>query len=59
MRFTMEIDLTALNGDTEAELGRILRYWGGNLKYYDLTQPVADVECSDSTYAPVGAWRVS
>ena len=59
MRFTMDIDLTALNGDTEAELGRILRYWGGNLKYYDLTQPVADVECSDSSYAVVGAWRVA
>ena len=54
----MEIDLDALTGDTEAELGRILRYWGGNLKYYDLTQPVPDVECSDSAYAPVGAWRV-
>lgn len=58
MRFTMDIDLDALNGDTDAELGRILRYWAGNLKYYDLTQPVPDVECSDSSYAPVGAWRV-
>ena len=59
MRFTMEIDLDALAGDAETELGRILRYWGGNLTYYDLTNPVADVECSDSTYAVVGAWRVS
>ena len=55
----MEIDLDALNGDTEAELGRILRYWGGNLKYYDLTQAVPDVECSDSTYAGVGFWRIA
>lgn len=55
----MEIDLDALAGDAETELGRILRYWGGNLTYYDLTNPVADVECSDSTYAVVGAWRVS
>lgn len=58
MRFTMDIDLAALTGDTEAELGRILRYWGGNLKYYDLTQPVPPVECSDSAYAVVGSWRV-
>lgn len=55
----MEIDLDALAGDAETELGRILRYWGGNLKYYDLTKPVGDVECSDSTYTVVGAWRVS
>ena len=54
----MDIDLDALSGDTEAELGRILRYWGGNLKYYDLTAPVRDVECSDSTYAVVGSWRI-
>ena len=59
MRFTMDIDLDSLTGDTEAELGRILRYWGGNLKYYDLTQPVPDVECSDSTYAVVGSWRIA
>lgn len=59
MRFTMEIDLDTLSGDAETELGRILRYWGGNLKYYDLTKPVPDVECSDSTYAPVGAWRIA
>jgi hypothetical protein len=58
MRFTMEIDLDAVNGDADAELGRILRHWAGNLKYYDLSQPVRDVECSDSTYAPVGVWRV-
>lgn len=55
----MEIDLDALAGDPEAELGRILRYWGGNLKYYDLTKPVPAVECSDSAYAPVGTWKVA
>lgn len=55
----MEIDLDAVTGDLENELGRILRYWGGNLKYYDLTAPVSDVECSDSTYAPVGSWRIA
>jgi hypothetical protein len=55
----MDIDLEALTGDTEAELGRILRYWGGNLRYYDLTQPVPAVECSDSTYAVVGSWSVA
>lgn len=54
----MDIDLETLTGDTEAELGRILRYWGGNLKYYDLTQPVPPVDCSDSTYAVVGTWRI-
>ncbi len=45
-----EIDLSALNGGSEAGRGRIRRYWGGNLKYYDLTQPVPAVECSDSAY---------
>lgn len=58
MRFTLEIDLDHLVGDAESEVGRILRYWGGNLKYYDLTQPVPDVDVSDSAYTVVGAWRV-
>ena len=58
MKFILEVDIDALATDTETELGRILRYWGGNLKYYDLTAPVEPVEISDSAYAPVGTWRI-
>lgn len=59
MKFTLEVDTDGLAGDVETELGRILRYWGGNLKYYDLTQPVEPVDVSDSAYATVGSWKLS
>jgi len=41
----------------EQELGRILRYWGGNLKYYKLV-PGDEAEITDSEYKPVGSWRI-
>jgi hypothetical protein len=60
MRFVLEVDLEAgaLAGDTRgAELGRILRYWGGYMKEMELV-PGARQDLSDSDYVVVGSWRV-
>jgi hypothetical protein len=60
MRFVFEVDLDAgaLAGeDRAAELGRILRYWGGAMKQVPL-DPGARQELYDSGYAPVGEWRI-
>jgi len=58
MRFTLSVDLDALPDDPTTELGRILRYWAGNLSHYDLADGVGD-DVRDSAYAAVGEWRVS
>ena len=60
MRFVLEADLEAgqLAGeDRAAELGRILRYWGGSMKQVELV-PGARQDLSDSDYAVVGSWRI-
>jgi hypothetical protein len=60
MRFVLEVDLDAgaLAGDNRAaELGRILRYWGGWMKQVSL-EPGSHQELSDSDYAVVGEWRI-
>jgi hypothetical protein len=60
MRFVLEVDLQAgaLAGDARAaELGRILRYWGGAMKQVSL-EPGSRQELSDSAYASVGEWRI-
>jgi hypothetical protein len=60
MRFVLEVDLDAgaLAGQTRAaELGRILRYWGGAMTDVPLT-PGARQELYDSDYSPVGVWWV-
>ena len=60
MRFVLQVDLEsgALAGeDRAAELGRILRYWGGNLKYYKLV-PGDEAAITDSDYKPVGKWSI-
>lgn len=60
MRFVLEVDLDAgaLAGeDRAAELGRILRYWGAAVKQVAL-EPGARQDVVDSSYAPVGEWRV-
>jgi len=57
MRFIMEVDLDAVTGDPAAELGRILRYWGGNTKHLDLTAPLR-MAVSDTEYKEVGELRV-
>ena len=58
MKFVLEVDLSAgVVADAPLEeLGRILRYWAGNVKHYPM-EPGAGETISDSTYAPVGSWR--
>lgn len=58
MKFTLEVDLSQVAGDPTTELERILRYWGGNMRHYDLARP-ATTEVSDSEYAVVGSWTLS
>jgi hypothetical protein len=58
MKFVLEVDLAAgaVAGNEIEELGRILRYWAGNLKYYDVEPGVSEA-LRDSAYFEVGAWR--
>ncbi len=53
----MEVDLDTVAGEPAAELGRILRYWGGNTKHLDLTM-VQQHDVTDTEYAKVGELRV-
>ncbi|MGH3241051.1 MAG: hypothetical protein ACRDNL_11780 [Spirillospora sp.] len=59
MKFVLEIDMTegAVGGDTVRELERILRYWGGNLRHYEL-KPGDGSAVYDSGYSEVGTWSV-
>ena len=57
MRVTIDIDLEALPDPKGAELGRILRYWGGAAKDLDLTGP-QEYPLMDSAYQQVGTMRV-
>jgi hypothetical protein len=60
MRFVLEVDLDAgalAGGDRAAELGRILRYWGGSMKQVAL-ETGARQDLYDSGYTAVGSWRV-
>jgi hypothetical protein len=58
MRFVIDIDLDAVTGTPEDEVGRILRYWAGALKQMELGAGT-ELELMDSTYAPVGHLRVT
>ena len=58
MRFVLAIDLDKLPEDTGAEVGRILRYWGGAAQALDFTQPSTQA-LMDSSYAEVGEWRIT
>ena len=59
MKFVLEVQLdpAAPDGKTAQELGRILRYWGGNLTGIELV-PGAGFPVYDSAYNEVGAWRI-
>ncbi|MFE5601025.1 hypothetical protein ACFQ8O_17800 [Streptomyces coelicoflavus] len=59
MKFLLEVtmDEGALTEDPAGELQRILRYWGGNLKHYDM-RPGDGSEIYDSAYQVVGRWTV-
>lgn len=58
IRFHLEIDLSAVAGDPGKELSRVLRYWAGNMKHYDLRQPATET-VYDSQYREVGHWRLA
>ncbi|GAA4929881.1 hypothetical protein ACFPM3_24485 [Streptomyces coeruleoprunus] len=59
MKFVLEV--TVDDGqpakDRASELGRILRYWGGNLHHYAL-EPGDGSAVYDSAYREVGGWRI-
>jgi hypothetical protein len=59
MKFVLEVDLSALpaEADTIRELGRILRYWAGNLHHYALA-PGDGSAIYDSSYHQVGQWSI-
>ncbi|AZS83801.1 hypothetical protein ACIQKE_02855 [Streptomyces griseoviridis] len=59
MKFLLEVTLDddASAEDRAGELGRVLRYWGGNVHHYALRD--GDREAVyDSGYREVGQWRV-
>ncbi|TWV38570.1 hypothetical protein FRZ03_24410 [Streptomyces misionensis] len=60
MKFVLEVtvDEDAPASERAAELGRILRYWGGSLHHYPL-EPGDGSAVYDSGYQEVGAWRVT
>jgi hypothetical protein len=59
MKFVLEVTMDdgALAEDPAGELGRILRYWGGNLGHYAL-RPGDGSAVYDSAYREVGNWRI-
>jgi len=60
MKFILEVDMgdTAFDGKAVQELERILRYWGGNLRHYELT-PGEGSAIYDSDYHEVGRWSIA
>lgn len=64
VKFTLEVDLDALPDGVKApadladELGRILRYWGGNMKHYQLIEGDAS-PIYNSGYHEVGSWQIT
>ncbi|WP_314219679.1 hypothetical protein [Streptomyces zaehneri] len=59
MKFVLEVTLDegAPAQDPAGELGRILRYWGGNLKHCALEAGDGSA-VYDSAHQEVGQWRV-
>ncbi|HEU4544528.1 MAG TPA: hypothetical protein VFR23_25605 [Jiangellaceae bacterium] len=58
MKFELEVNLDDVSGNPAAELGRILRYWGGAAKSLDL-EKAQEQAIYDSAYTEVGVWRIS
>ncbi|MGW5664811.1 hypothetical protein ACWEWG_32850 [Streptomyces sp. NPDC003758] len=60
MKFVLEVDMgeNGWDGNAAEELGRILRYWGGNLKHYEM-RPGDESAVYDSGYREVGRWAVT
>ncbi|WP_405663968.1 hypothetical protein [Streptomyces sp. RK9] len=59
MKFLLEVDVddAASAEDAARELGRVLRYWAGSLKYYAL-EPGAGEAVLDSGHREVGRWTI-
>jgi hypothetical protein len=59
VKFVLEVDLDegTLSLAPEEELGRILRYWAGNVRHYPLAVGSGD-RIADSSYNTVGRWSV-
>lgn len=59
MRFIFEVDMNteAMKLNPEAELGRVLRYWAGNLKNYPM-EPGTGEGIVDSEYKDAGSWAI-
>ncbi|MFC7012979.1 hypothetical protein ACWD00_24295 [Streptomyces viridiviolaceus] len=59
MRFVLEVTMDEGGSAEEraGELGRILRYWGGNVRHYALL-PGDGSAVYDSEYREVGRWTV-
>jgi hypothetical protein len=60
MKFVLEVDLDdwTTEGKAAQELGRILRYWAGNVHHYQFV-PGDSSAIYDSAYHEVGQWRVT
>ena len=60
VKFVLEVDVPedVPEWDAERELGRILRYWAGNLRHFDL-QPGDGSAIYDSDYREVGSWQIT
>jgi hypothetical protein len=60
MRFVLEVDMgeNAFERNAVKELGRILRYWGGNLHYFEM-KPGDGSVVYDSDYREVGRWTIT
>ena len=60
MKFVLEVDMDqgAVAKDAVGELGRILRYWGGNVRHYEL-KPGDGSAVYDSDYREVGRWEIT
>jgi hypothetical protein len=58
VRFVLDVNLPD-NSDVRAELGRILRYWGGAMNDFDDVEPGDKQDIYDSAYNRVGSWSVS
>jgi len=59
MKFILEVDMgdTAFDGNAAEVLGRILRYWGGNLRHYKLV-PGDGCVIYDSAHGEIGRWEI-
>jgi hypothetical protein len=59
MKFRLEVDMddAASAEESARELGRILRYWGGNLHHYAL-RPGDGSAVHDSGHREVGRWSI-